>query len=78
MKAKEKHWESGPNQHHLDDRVKEQMERASKETERRKENLDDKGAGSYKEKNGNEDKQYEGLKSEPKIENQPTHPQTEE
>lgn len=78
METREKHWESGPNQHHVDERVKEQIERANKEAERRKENLDDKGEGSYKEKNGDEKKQYEGLQNEPKIENQPTHPQTED
>jgi hypothetical protein len=78
METQEKHWESGPNQDHLDKRVKEQAERALKESERRKENLDDKGEGSYKEKNGDEDEQYEGLKNEPKIDQKPTQPQTEE
>ncbi len=50
----------------------------SYENTRKKENLDDKGEGSYKEKNGDEDEQYEGLKNEPKIDQKPTHPQTEE
>lgn len=78
MENKEKKWESGPDQQHVDARVKEQMERASKEAERRKENLDDKGSGSYKEKNGSKDEQFEGLKNEPAIENKPTHPQTDD
>jgi len=78
MENTEKHWESGPNQHHIDERIKEQAERAIKENERRKENLDDKGEGSYKEKNGNDETQFEDLKNEPKQDQKPTHPQTDE
>ena len=78
METNQKKWESGPNQQHIDARVKEQMERANKEAERRKENLDDKGEGSYKEKNGNQNTQFEGLENEPPVQNKPTHPQTDE
>ncbi len=78
MENTEKQWESGPNQHHIDERVKEQAERAAKENERRKENLDDKGEGSYKEKNGNDQTQFEDLANEPKQDQRPTHPQTDE
>lgn len=78
METKEKHWESGPNQHHLDERVKEQIERANRESERRKENLNDKGKGFYKEKDVNENKQSEGLGDKPKTKNQSLSSQTED
>lgn len=76
--SKEKKWESGPEQHHVDARVKEQTERAIKEAERQKENLDDKGEGSYHEKNGNNDVQFEDLQNEPKQDQKPTHPSTDD
>lgn len=72
MEAKNKKWESGPMQDTDDERTDEQMKRAKEESERRKENLDDKGEGSYKEKNGDEGKQYEDLKSEPNLKKRPT------
>ena len=78
MKKEEKHWESGPMQHTEDKRTKEQLERALAESERRKENLDDKGEGGYVEKNGDEDEQFTDLKSEPKQDIKPTHPLTDD
>jgi len=72
METKDKKWESGPMQETEDKRTAEQLERAKKESERRKENLDDKGEGSYKEKNGDDDKQYSDLKKEPKLEKRST------
>ena len=76
MDVKDKNWESGPHQDHLDKRIKEQIKRAAKEADRRKDNLDDKGEGSYQEKNGDEDTQYEDLKNEPKLDQQPNPPET--
>ena len=78
MENQEKHWESGPNQHNVDERVKEQVQRAAKESERRKENLDDKGEGSYREKNGDQNTEYRGLENEPKLDKKPTHPLTDD
>ncbi|RKD17045.1 hypothetical protein BCY91_02535 [Pelobium manganitolerans] len=75
MENKEKKWESGPMQHTHDERTAEQMQRAKEESERRKENLDDKGEGSYKEKNGDEDKQFSDLENEPKLDKKPTKTQ---
>lgn len=62
-------------QHTHDERTAEQMQRAKEESERRKENLDDKGEGSYKEKNGDEDKQFSDLENEPKLDKKPTKTQ---
>lgn len=50
MENVEKEWESGPIQETEDKRTQEQLNRALEESERRKENLDDKGEGSYAEK----------------------------
>jgi hypothetical protein len=72
MEAKNKKWESGPMQETEDERTEEQLERAKQETERRKENLDDKGEVSFKEKNGDENQQYSDLNNEPKLEKRPT------
>jgi hypothetical protein len=77
MDVKDKNWESGPHQDHLDKRIEEQISRAAEEVDRRKDNLDDKGEGSYQEKNGDDDKQFDGLKSEPKLDQQPSPPETE-
>ena len=74
MEAKDKMWESGPHQEHIDKRIKEQIKRAAAEADRNKENLDDKGEGSYVEKNGSKEQQFEGLDSEPKEENKPDYP----
>lgn len=76
METKNKKWESGPMQETDDQRTDEQLERAKKESERQKENLDDKGEGSFKEKNGDENKQYSDLKNEPKLDKQPTKTST--
>ncbi len=46
MDVKDKNWESGPHQDHLDKRIEEQISRAAEEVDRRKDNLDDKGEGS--------------------------------
>ncbi len=76
----EKKWESGPKQEHLDDRVKEQLNRALKESERRKETLvesEEKTEGSYKEKNGDDEEQFEGDKEVPKTDQDAGHPQTD-
>ena len=67
MEAEDKKWESGAVQQTKDKRTIEQMERAKEECDRRNENLDDKGEGSYKEKNGDENKQYTDLENEPKL-----------
>lgn len=75
-KEKNKKWESGPMQHTDDDRTEEQLHRAKEEVERQKDNLDDHGEGSYTEKNGDEDKSFEDLKDEPKLDVKPTHPAT--
>ncbi len=72
MDSKDKKWESGPMQDTDDKRTEDQLLRAKEESERRKENLDDKGEGSYKEKNGGDDEQYTDLKSEPKQDKRPT------
>jgi len=74
MDIKDKTWESGPHQNHIDGRVKEQIQRAAAEADRNKENLDDKGEGSYVEKNGDEKVQFEGLENEPKEESKPDYP----
>ncbi len=78
MEPKDKQWESGPQQPKPDDRTEEQIKRAAKESERRKENLEDdeedKGEGSYKEKNGSNKKQYDGDEPVPDVKNKPTHP----
>ncbi len=71
MEAKSKTWESGPVQGTDDQRTDEQLERAKQESDRIKENLDDKGEGSYKEKNGDENKQFSDLESEPNLEKRP-------
>ncbi len=80
MEPKDKQWESGPNQSKPDDRTEEQITRAAKESERRKQNLEDdegdeKEEGSYKEKNGGKQQQYDGDDSTPDVKNKPTHPQ---
>lgn len=65
METKEKKWESGPNQSHIDARVREQAERALKEAARQKENLDDKGEGhSPKNLGEEEDKDKENQKND--------------
>ncbi len=76
MEAKDKQWESGPRQETDDERSDEQLERAKEEAVRQKENLDDKGEGSYKEKNGDDDEQYTDLENEPKLDKQPTNTQS--
>ena len=72
MDTKDKKWESGPMQETDDKRTEEQLERAKEECERRNENLDDGGEGSYKEKNGDDDKQFTDLESEPKLDKKST------
>ncbi len=76
MEAKNKKWESGPMQDTDDKRTAEQLERAKEESERRKDNLEDKGEGGYQEKNGDEHNAYEDLDNEPKLDKRPTHPST--
>jgi hypothetical protein len=73
MDAKDKKWESGPEQTFDDERSDEQVNRAKEEVERRNGNLE----GGYKEKNGDEDEQFTDLKSEPKQDNKKTHPDTD-
>ncbi len=68
MDAKDKKWESGPDQNFKDDRTQEQSDRAKEEVERNNKNLE----GSYKEKNGNANKQFSDLKNEPKEESTET------
>lgn len=77
MEPKDKKWESGPRQDSDDERTQEQLERAKEEAERQNENLDDKEEGSYKEKNGDEKKSFNGLKDEPKLDVKPTHSSTD-
>lgn len=72
MEAENKKWESGPVQETDDKRTNEQVQRAKQESERNKENLDDKGEGSFREKNGDEDQQYSDLENEPNLETRPT------
>ena len=72
MEAKDKKWESGPMQDTDDQRTEEQLKRAKQESERNKENLEDKGEGSFREKNGDENQQYSDLKSEPNLDTRPT------
>ncbi len=76
METKNKKWESGPMQETDDKRTDEQLKRAKDETERRKDNLDDNGEGSFKEKNGGEDQQYSDLENEPKLDKRPTKTST--
>lgn len=76
--GKEKKWESGAEPSHPDARLKEQLERAKQEADRRNSNLESSPEGSYKEKNGDENTQFDDLDNEPKLENKPTAPQTEE
>ena len=75
--AKEKKWESGAEPSHPDPRLKEQLERAKKEADRRNGNLEPSPEGSYKEKNGDEDTQFDDLDNEPKVENISTDSQPE-
>ena len=77
MEAKDKKWESGPRQETDDKRTDEQINRAKEEADRRNENLEDGPEGSYKEKNGDNKKQFDDIKSEPKQDVKPTHPQTD-
>lgn len=65
--AKDKKWESGPEPSLPDTRLKEQLIRAKKEVDRQNKNLEKPIEGSYKEKNGDEDTEFEGLKNEPKV-----------
>lgn len=65
--AKNKKWESGPEPSKPDARLKEQLIRAKKEVTRQKNNLEKPTEGSYVEKNGNQNVEYEGLKNEPKL-----------
>lgn len=74
METKDKKWESGPMQETDDKRTEEQLVRAKKESERRKENLEGGGEGSYKEKNGDNDNQYTDIKSEPALDKRKTKP----
>lgn len=64
---KNKKWESGSESSLPDTRLKEQLIRAKKEVDRQNKNLEKPIEGSYKEKNGDDDTEFEGLKSEPKI-----------
>jgi hypothetical protein len=66
--AKDKKWDLGNQPSKTDSRLKQQLLRAKKEVERQKNNLEKPTEGSYVEKNGNEDVEYEGLKNEPKTE----------
>ncbi len=77
MGTEDKKWESGPRQETNDKRTDEQTNRAKEEADRRNENLEDEPEGGYKEKNGNDIKQFDDIKSEPKLDVKPTHPQTE-
>jgi hypothetical protein len=76
MEPKDKKWESGHRQDSDDERTQEQLERAKEEAERQNENLDDKGKGNYKEKNGDGKKSFDDLKDEPKLNIKPIHPTT--
>lgn len=62
-----KKWESSAEPLKPDARLKEQLIRAKKEVVRQNKNLEKPVEGAYKEKNGDENTQYEGLKNEPKI-----------
>ena len=75
--GKERKWESGAEPSNPDARLKEQLERAKKEADRRNSNLEPSPEGSYKEKNGDEKSEFEDLKSEPLVENIPTDPRPE-
>lgn len=65
--AKDKKWDLENQPYKTDVRVKEQLNRAKKEVERQKNNLEKPTEGSYVEKNGNKYVEYEGLKNEPKT-----------
>ncbi len=65
--AKDKKWESGPEPSIPDKRLKEQLVRAKKEVDRQSKNLEKPIEGSYNEKNGSKNTEYEGLKNEPKV-----------
>jgi hypothetical protein len=72
---KEKKWESSAEPSHPDARLKEQLERAKKETDRRKNNLEQSPEGSYKEKNSNPNEQSEDLDNQPKESNKSNLPE---
>lgn len=76
MEARNKKWESGLMQETDDQRIEEQLERAKQEAERQKENLDDKGEGSFKEKNGDQNQQYSDINNEPKLDKRETNTST--
>jgi|GEM_PF-6425702 len=62
-----KKWESSAEPLKPDARLKDQLVRAKKEVERQNKNLEKPTEGAYREKNGDENTQYEGLKNEPKT-----------
>lgn len=76
MGTENKKRESDPRQETEDKRTDEQISRAKEEADRRNENLEDGPEGSYKEKNGNNKKQFEDINNEPKEDMKPKHPQT--